>query len=266
MYRMSGTVRGGNGYVFTGILILLVLMPPALVSAHRSALCDGVKPVHIFMQKNGIVQIQVTEPITGVYPGTPQENGFIEYDVKRPEHLFRIDGAKMTSQQVIVHVNTTAHQCLLRVRTRAAHWDSIVTLNYPPSARDLQLGLPAHMQESPVRQMWFAMWLNNKDNAPPGVKVEKYESEIRSWTEGLKVVIHYRYTLPGFTGFTHSVTNVSDSGIEIYPSELFDPTRPIHSVSITDTLGGQSIFHPYGILKPGDNALLHIVYKKKGGR
>lgn len=253
-------------YMFGFILILAVLLIPALSSAHRTAHCDGQKSVRISLQGNGIVQIETTEPITGVYPGTPQKQGFTVYDKGRPRHLFRIDGAMMVGEKALVHVNTIGHQCLLRVRKSSGKSDSVVTLVYPQSLKQMQLSLPRALRESPVRNLWFTAWLIDKEGAPPGVKVENVQQDINRWVEGLKVEMKYHYTMPGFVGFTQLLSNISEKPILINPSELFDEKAPHHSISITDTLGLTSILHPSGDLHPGQQALLHIFYKRKRGK
>lgn len=240
----------------------LALLTPSLSQAHRDAQCDGQRPVRIQVKSQSIVQIKTTEAITGVYPATPQPAEFIAWDKGHPQHLFRIDASKM-SASTDIHVNTTSHQCLLQVRIVKRKWDSMVTLTYPPTALQIQASLPPSLRESPVRQMWFAMWLLNKADAPATVKLTKRHREMPSWIKGLTVALQWQYTMPGFEGFTQLITNTSATPVTVRPEELHDPHRPIHSVSITDTMGGAS-WRPGGTLIAGESALLHIVYRKEG--
>jgi hypothetical protein len=241
-------------------LMFTVLFLPALADAHRNAVCDGSKPVRIYLQPQGIVQIKTTEPITGVYPATPQPAGFIAWDKGRPKHIFRMDGSQMTGA-TDVHVNTMAHECLLTVRVAKSRWDSVVTLTYPATRLQLQASLPPSLRHSPVRQMWFAMWLSNKADAPATVQVTPYQRDLPGWMEGLTVQVQWRYTLPEFEGFTQLITNATAHSITVRPWELDDPHRPIHSVTMTDTLGTAS-WRPGGELMAGESALLHVVYRK----
>ncbi|MDH3600077.1 MAG: hypothetical protein OEU26_10615 [Candidatus Tectomicrobia bacterium] len=243
-------------------LFFLVLLP-SLSWAHRTALCDSQQPVLIRIKSKSMVQIKTTEPITGVYPATAQPVDFIAWDKGQPNHIFRIDASKMTGD-TDVHVNTTGHQCLLRVRVATGRWDSVVTLTYPPTQLQLQAALPPSLRQSGIRQMWFAMWTRNKADAPSTVKVTPFQVDIPGWTPGLKVRVKWRYVMPGFEGFTQLMTNTTTDSIMVRPSELYDPRRPIHSVSITDTLGTTS-WRPDGKLMAGESVLLHVVYRK-GGR
>lgn len=244
------------------VLALCVLLIPVSALAHKTVECDGSEMIRIRAEKNGILQIRTNERITGVFPSQPQLPDFVKYDKGNPAHLVRLNMNNMQTDRANVHLNTLSHQCVLRIYQVEKKYNPVVNINFPPSQQKLSRSLPKPLRDSPLRQLWFRQWSADKRQGHPGVKVKKAVGVFDTWEEGLLGRILWEYDSLRYHGYTVQLTNTNSYPLQIVLSEIKDPIRSIHSMSLTDVFYLSSWVSD-GTLERSEKLLLHIVYEKE---
>ena len=244
--------------------VFLILVLPSLALSHQdTVIFDRKNPIVVAAQPHRQVRLKFDQPILSLDSTAPADCLDYKLDPDIPTMAI-LTGFKDKELNHLFYVTTTDE----KVYTfRVQGWGTPYSLRHvkdevevvQAATRKHQAEREPSADERHFRAILYAMW----GYGAKQVSVQEVNERVKE--SGFeRITLLKRFDAPGYYGFTQKIESIGPRALTLHPAKikatrglLFAVSIDGHSPALRD---GDS---PY-VLRPGDSALMHTVYKRKG--